>query len=81
MWQIISWSFISLLIIIAVRKFQRCSNLMFVVARKPIFILKLDQTAKCNFRNTKRPLWQQIFPYNQPTMSLRVIQMSEEKEM
>ena len=54
---------------------------MFVVARKPIFILKLDQTAKCNFRNTKRPLWQQIFPYNQPTMSLRVIQMSEEKEM
>ena len=52
-------------IIMAVRNFQRFSDLCFVGAFEFIFILKLAQTVKYNFQNTKRPPEQQIFPYNQ----------------
>ena len=42
-------------LIIAVRNFQTFSDCSFVSAYEPIFTLKLDQTVKCNFQNTKGP--------------------------
>ena len=53
LWQIISCSLIGLLII-AVRSFQRFFDRSFVSAFEPIFILKLDETVKCTYQNTKR---------------------------
>ena len=52
MWQIISCSFIGLLII-AVHNFQSFSDRSFVSAFE--LILELYKTVKCNFQNTKRP--------------------------
>ena len=53
LWQIISYSLIGLLVI-AVRNFRRFSDRSFVHAFELIFILKLDDTIKCNLQNNKK---------------------------
>ena len=52
LWQIISCSLISLLII-AVRNLERFSDRYFVTAYELIIILKLDLTVKCNIQNKR----------------------------